>query len=171
MREQVSIRNILWPQERGTESMPLASVPPDSYYFVTWPFAQTDLTNKSLWNLQLVLYSCITFAPSMVKGISQVMIRQQLHESFRCSFTGSKWYLITLSSVSDGHFGAFWFCNNLPVKRWSRSWKTLYLPSKIVSICDFYFFRNNVTNTEGRRGLSVKMKSVDIFTILLLHLQ
>lgn len=74
--------------------MHVNSMSPDSNCFVIWSFAQMDLTNKALWNLQSVFCSCITFVPSMIKGITQVMIRQELHESFCCSFTGYKWYLI-----------------------------------------------------------------------------
>lgn len=70
--------------------MHVASVSPDSNCFEIWSFALMDLTNKSLWNLQSVFCSCSTFVPSMVKGITQVMIRQELHESFCWSFTGSK---------------------------------------------------------------------------------
>ena len=39
--------------------------------------------------------SALLLPLSMVKGISKVMIRQELHESLDCSFTGSKWYLQT----------------------------------------------------------------------------
>ena len=80
--------------KRGIESMHVNSMSPDSNSFVSGPLLRRIWPTSPCGICSQFSAAALPLSQACLKGITQVMIRQELHESFCCCFTGSKWYLI-----------------------------------------------------------------------------